>query len=744
MMYHHNRLIQGFRTDGIPKTVLKSGYIALAETSKAGVLPHSKKEGYEASVELQAIYSLMIKALAAFAKTNAHRKPVKANNSALRWAFCDNCTKWRTITVELDESLKQDQQRRFVCADNKGTTHYDSCEDPNEAHDPLTEPVTWESDSIANTAGFDLAASSEILVPDISAPPAALLLQEQPISPADIEYLDTEQQAVSGASAVVRKAMLKSTNALVAVKLFKEVGELEDLIELAFAEKNTQRMVRDNQCVVQVIGWMEQPRLALVLQWVPNGTLYSHLFPASKAPCTLNMSQRLSIAKDVASGLAALHFHGVAHLDMKPQNILLDEHLRAKITDFGLAALVEKLATKTVRSGGFGGTELYKAPEAAKGGKGIDGRKADIYSFGLLLLEIASVQKVTECWKQAGVGLFDIGDARAKGQKPSLSSAPESWRGLIDRSLALNPNDRPTIQDVHQYLLRLSADDFELPKALYRLLRPDEDPAIGLFPHDRSKLSETPSQRDMAAHVNCGSRSASSPVISLSEDRDWVLWLWCKSVIDKHNDDASTARIVAINPRLINRDGRLHCVSSPDAASAVLQAGPRVENLAVSAKEWVFWGHIPSQAIRDIWTPSSCNEGVELLHKSRKLIEQDTTGNVKLKPFDEWSKDIRRNKPSGWTGEIYAKTNTTASLHVSRLRNAPVSSSLSGNSSGASGSSGSSGASTSDGIPAQSANIVPRMQYTSEPVSSSQVAPMELSRFVLAFGSRIVYVGALS
>uniref|UniRef100_A0A0C9S6M8 non-specific serine/threonine protein kinase n=1 Tax=Wollemia nobilis TaxID=56998 RepID=A0A0C9S6M8_9CONI len=126
----------------------------------------------------------------------------------------------------------------------------------------------------------------------------------------------------------------------------------------------------------------------LVYEYIPNGSLDRHLFD-TKRPNVLDWSIRYRIALGVARAIAYLHeecLEWVLHCDIKPENILLDENFCPKVSDFGLAKLVEKersLNVSTIR-----GTRGYLAPEWFEVNPIT--AKADVYSFGMVLLEIVS------------------------------------------------------------------------------------------------------------------------------------------------------------------------------------------------------------------------------------------------------------------------------------------------------------------------------------------------------------------
>jgi len=95
----------------------------------------------------------------------------------------------------------------------------------------------------------------------------------------------------------------------------------------------------------------------------------------------------LEIARQLCAGLAAAHATGVLHRDLKPANIMIDGRGRARITDFGLAAVAEDIAGAEV----YSGTPAYMAPEQLSG-QGVSVR-SDLYALGLVLYELFTGKK---------------------------------------------------------------------------------------------------------------------------------------------------------------------------------------------------------------------------------------------------------------------------------------------------------------------------------------------------------------
>ncbi|KAI9112885.1 hypothetical protein K1719_016202 [Acacia pycnantha] len=217
---------------------------------------------------------------------------------------------------------------------------------------------------------------------------------------------------------------------------------------------------------------IEQNEKLLVYEHMPNSSLDFHLFSIEKRS-KLEWKLRLSIINGIAKGLLYLHEDSrlrVIHRDLKASNILLDHEMNPKISDFGLAKVFgdNQRQANTIR---VVGTYGYMAPEYAM--EGLFSVKSDVFSFGVLLLEIISGKR------NGGFYLSEHGQSlliyawrlwcEGKGldlMDPILESSFEPSEVLKCIHIGLlcvqeDAADRPTMSSV---VLMLASDSVNLPR----------------------------------------------------------------------------------------------------------------------------------------------------------------------------------------------------------------------------------------------------------------------------------------
>ncbi|KAL6578875.1 hypothetical protein OROMI_009091 [Orobanche minor] len=153
--------------------------------------------------------------------------------------------------------------------------------------------------------------------------------------------------------------------------------------------------------IVGLLGFCyENSKRALVYEYMPNKSLDKFLGNKNGADvdCALDLNRLYDIAIGIAKGLEYLHTGcntRIVHFDIKPQNILLDEDFCPKISDFGLAKLCKKKQS-VLSVIGTRGTIGYIAPEVFSRNFGSVSYKSDVYSYGMMVLEMAGANKIVE------------------------------------------------------------------------------------------------------------------------------------------------------------------------------------------------------------------------------------------------------------------------------------------------------------------------------------------------------------
>lgn len=198
----------------------------------------------------------------------------------------------------------------------------------------------------------------------------------------------------------------------------------------------------------------------LVYDYMPNGNLSTLLQEASHQDGhVLNWPMRHLIALGIARGLGFLHQSNMVHGDIKPQNVLFDADFEAHISDFGLDRLTIRSPSRSAVTANTIGTLGYVSPEATLSGEIT--RESDIYSFGIVLLEILTGKRPVMFTQDEDIVKW-VKKQLQRGQvtellEPGLLELdPESseWEefllgikvGLL--CTATDPLDRPTMSDV--------------------------------------------------------------------------------------------------------------------------------------------------------------------------------------------------------------------------------------------------------------------------------------------------------
>jgi serine/threonine protein kinase len=284
--------------------------------------------------------------------------------------------------------------------------------------------------------------------------------------------LDKDSIIGIGTLGTVYKATFDAGISL-AVKKLETLGRIKNADEFEEEIGRLATVRHPNVVVMQGYFWSSAMQL-LLSDFIPNGSLHSHLHGSSYGH-QLDWRRRFRIALGTARGLAYLHHDckpQILHLDLKSLNVLLDHGFEPHISDYGLSKLLPMLDTY-VTSRRFYSAIGYVAPELACQSIRVND-KCDVYSFGVILLELATGRHPVEEMNGDGESSVVLCD--------EVRSAMEEGRGIrcIDRSLrgppevevmqvlklglvctSRTPTKRPSMAEVVQVLesIKTGSDD---------------------------------------------------------------------------------------------------------------------------------------------------------------------------------------------------------------------------------------------------------------------------------------------
>ncbi|RCV24532.1 hypothetical protein SETIT_5G092500v2 [Setaria italica] len=219
-----------------------------------------------------------------------------------------------------------------------------------------------------------------------------LILSRYGITPKRYRYTDLKRITRSfseklgeGGYGMVFKGALKDGR-LVAVKLLHNSrGDGEEFVNEVVSIVNASHVN-----IVCLLGFcIEGSRRGLIYEYMPNGSLERYIY-SENPKSTIGWEKLYDIAIGIARGLEYLHRgcnRRIIHFDVKPHNILLDENYYPRIADFGLAKLCN-IKESIVSMAGARGTIGFIAPEVFSRSFGVVSTKSDIYSFGMVILEM--------------------------------------------------------------------------------------------------------------------------------------------------------------------------------------------------------------------------------------------------------------------------------------------------------------------------------------------------------------------
>ncbi|KAL6839531.1 hypothetical protein ACP4OV_030801 [Aristida adscensionis] len=301
----------------------------------------------------------------------------------------------------------------------------------------------------------------------------------------------------SGKYGSVYKARFQFEEHMVAIKVFKldQIDAPRNFLAECEALRNTRH--RNLVRVITACSTCDPAGhdfKALILEYMPNGSLENWLYPKINncgLQRRLSLGSRIMISMDIACALDYLHNHckpPMVHCDLKPGNVLLDDIMSAHLGDFGLAKFLDTYSSSSTNSStsfvGPRGSIGYIAPEYGFASK--ISTAADVYSYGIIILELLTRKRPTDDMFKDGLSLKKFVE-KAFPQKLSEILDPDIIPNLDDEDAGYNfdngkhimvgvmncitqlaklglscslesPKDRPTIQDVYAGVIAINEE----------------------------------------------------------------------------------------------------------------------------------------------------------------------------------------------------------------------------------------------------------------------------------------------
>lgn len=234
-----------------------------------------------------------------------------------------------------------------------------------------------------------------------------------------------------GGMAIVYRAKDLILDRDVAVKVLRsEFNKDEDFIR-RFKREAESATSLDHPNIVSIYDVGEDEEIYfIVMEYVQGKTLKQYIKEHGK----ISVEESLHIMKQIVSGMAVAHDHGIIHRDIKPHNILITENGTAKLTDFGIALAITSATITHTNS--ILGSVHYFSPEQARGG--IANAKSDIYSFGAVLYEMVTGRVPFVGDSPVSVALKHLQENVIEPRRLN-PEIPQSVENIVLKSLAKNP-----------------------------------------------------------------------------------------------------------------------------------------------------------------------------------------------------------------------------------------------------------------------------------------------------------------
>ena len=243
---------------------------------------------------------------------------------------------------------------------------------------------------------------------------------------------ETLEHIGSGGMADVYKARCLKTNRYVAVKVLrKEYSEDETLIRRFTSEARSTADLHHPNVVSILDEGNDQGIHYIVMELAEGMTLKRYIRRYGR----LSVRETVDFAIQIAGGIQAAHEHGIVHRDIKPQNIIVSDSGKIKVTDFGIA----KAATGDTIASSTMGSVRYLSPEQARGG--YSDARSDIYSLGITMYEMATGKVPFDGENTVAIALMHLRDEIVPPRN-YFPDIPVSLENIILKCTRKKPEER--------------------------------------------------------------------------------------------------------------------------------------------------------------------------------------------------------------------------------------------------------------------------------------------------------------
>ncbi|WP_199426014.1 Stk1 family PASTA domain-containing Ser/Thr kinase [Thermaerobacillus caldiproteolyticus] len=251
----------------------------------------------------------------------------------------------------------------------------------------------------------------------------------------------------------------------------------------------------------------------IVMEYVRGYTLKQYI--QQHAP--LSVPKAIDIMEQLTSAIAHAHENGVIHRDIKPQNILIDEHGNVKVTDFGIAVALS--STTITQTNSVLGSIHYLSPEQARGG--ITTAKSDIYSLGIVMFELLTGRLPFSGESAVSIVLKHL-QAETPSPKAWNPNIPQSVENIILKATAKDPFYRyQSVREMNEDI-RTALNPDRLNEKKFTI--PDDDEPTKAIPIIKEG-DMIPDEQSTIVRDENGEKTDGSSVQTPKKKRKWIAWI---------------------------------------------------------------------------------------------------------------------------------------------------------------------------------------------------------------------------